>query len=85
MIMNFVKKSKFSFTLHLVLSLGLLASCMSGCSGLRLPAIDPSGERFFLPSGNYTTLNTPEECGGCGIFPEPAFSKPANPPRCDAP
>lgn len=83
--MNFVKKSKFSFTLHLVLSLGLLASCMSGCSGLRLPAIDPSGERFFLPSGNYTTLNTPEECGGCGIFPEPAFSKPANPPRCDAP
>lgn len=28
-----------------------------GCSTLRLPAIDPSGERIFLPAPGYTTLN----------------------------
>lgn len=28
----------------------------SGCANLRLPAIDPSGGRLFLPNPNYTTL-----------------------------
>ena len=28
----------------------------AGCANLRLPAIDPSGQRFFLPSPNYTTV-----------------------------
>ena len=34
-----------------------------GCAQLRVPAIDPSGTRVFLPCGNGTTLLTP--FGGC--------------------
>lgn len=85
MIMNSAKHSRFNFALALVLGLGLLGSMLTGCSGVRLPAIDPSGERFFLPSGSYTTLNTPDDCGSCGLLPEPAFTRPPVPPRCDSP
>jgi hypothetical protein len=60
MIMNSAKHSKFNFALALALGMGLLGNMLTGCSGVRLPAIDPSGERFFLPSGSYTTLNTPD-------------------------
>ncbi|MFM2094389.1 MAG: hypothetical protein RIS70_1513 [Planctomycetota bacterium] len=47
---------------------------LTGCTQVRLPAIDPSGSRLFLPSPASTTL---ESC-----LPKPAFKVPPNPPAC---
>ncbi len=33
-----------------------VAAVLAGCTPLKLPKIDPSGERIFLPHGNYTEL-----------------------------
>lgn len=42
------------------ISIAMLAATLllvaGGCANLRLPAIDPSGQRFFLPNPNYTTF-----------------------------
>lgn len=55
-----------------------------GCSQVRLPAIDPSGERIFLPAGNSTTLAPlPGSAGAPPFGPRPAFQLPENPPPCD--
>ncbi|MEZ6136796.1 MAG: hypothetical protein R3C53_18020 [Pirellulaceae bacterium] len=57
----------------------------SGCSRLRLPAIDPTGSRIFLPLPNTTTLNVPqlhERNGQPGILPNSAFPTPPAPPAC---
>jgi len=54
-----------------------------GCSTLQLPAIDPSGERIFLPGPSYTTFTS---CGdqlpAFSCFPEPAWSEPPPVPAC---
>jgi uncharacterized repeat protein (TIGR01451 family) len=56
---------------------------LAGCADLRVPAIDQSGERFFLPPPAYTTLVTPEFCPPqLPCFPEPAFTTPPPPPPC---
>jgi uncharacterized repeat protein (TIGR01451 family) len=48
-----------------------------GCTSLRLPALDPSGERIFLPAPAYTTLNTPfGGPGNYGVPPPPLFERP---------
>ncbi|MFO0820286.1 MAG: hypothetical protein U1A77_20225 [Pirellulales bacterium] len=46
-----------------------------GCQSIRLPAIDPSGERIF----SRTTTTTLESC-----TPKPAFVAPPKPPPCAA-
>lgn len=62
------------------LMLGLVLLCcgtiVPGCARLRLPAIDPSGERIFLPAPVSTTI---ESC-----LPKPAFSAPPEPQPCPA-
>lgn len=69
------------FSIRLLL-MALLASALgAGCARLRLPAIDPSGQRIFLPSPNYTTLGTGDKpIGSC--LPKPAFQAPPKPPAC---
>lgn len=66
-----------------------LAVCAAGvgCQALRIPAIDPSGRRLFLPPPNYTTLAGPSPATQqFGILPTPAWSAPPLPPPClDAP
>lgn len=47
----------------------LLASCLmfvAGCAQIRLPAIDPTGNRIFLPAPNSTQLLTPGSVTGAG-------------------
>lgn len=51
----------------------LLLCAALGCSQLRLPAIDPSGQRIF--SGNSTTLAGPD----CPLFTRPAAATTAPP------
>ena len=69
---------------QLALSLVMLTLC--GCSQIRLPAIDPSGERIFLPSPASTTWVAPEPWSGwnpvSSWFPKPVFSGPGTPPPC---
>ncbi|HAN97487.1 MAG TPA: hypothetical protein DCQ98_08680 [Planctomycetaceae bacterium] len=61
----------------------LLVCGLAGCGNLRLPAIDPSGERFLLPAPAYTTLAEAEADRSSGVFPQPAFTQPPVPPPCD--
>ncbi|MCA9212608.1 MAG: hypothetical protein KDB27_06070 [Planctomycetales bacterium] len=77
-------------------TLGMLAIFMvvsgSGCARWRLPAIDPSGERIFLPSPNYTTINTDDgyargiparsPIGRALGAPGPVFPGAETPPEC---
>lgn len=51
----------------------------AGCTPLKLPKIDPSGERIFLPHGNYTELTPPQ---ACPCIPSPAFTAPPPVPPC---
>ena len=47
----------------------LLSSCLSlaaGCAQIRLPAIDPTGNRIFLPAGNSTQLLLPGSVSSSG-------------------
>ena len=72
--------------------LWLTCVCMlaSGCASIRLPAIDPSGERILLPAPNYTTLNrnhssdyvrpARELCPEGPVFKQPASSDCVLPP-----
>ncbi len=64
-----------------VAGLGLLLALV-GCSQVRLPRIDPSGERLFLPAGNYTTVVPPNEVV---CVPEPAYPAPPAIPDCNQP
>jgi uncharacterized repeat protein (TIGR01451 family) len=50
---------------------------LASCQGLRLPAIDPTGQRIFAP-GQTTTIDTGPRCA---MF-QPAFTTPATPPPC---
>lgn len=62
------------------LLLGVAAALLgSGCAPLRLPRIDPSGQRIFLPHGNYTELVPPQ---AVPCTPTPAFTAPPPVPPC---
>lgn len=69
-------------TTRLFLSVLLLAAAGTGCARFRLPAIDPSGERIFLPAPNYTTLGTGDNLPGGSCLPRPAFQAPSKPSAC---
>ncbi|TVS13601.1 MAG: hypothetical protein EA424_21310 [Planctomycetaceae bacterium] len=60
----------------------LTAVLGAGCAQFRLPAIDPTGERLFLPADRYTTLVTPSLIPG---IPEPAYQDPPPVPPCATP
>jgi uncharacterized repeat protein (TIGR01451 family) len=55
------------------------AALFAGCAQLKLPKIDPTGERIFLPHGNYTELVPPQ---AVPCVPEPAFTAPPPVPPC---
>jgi uncharacterized repeat protein (TIGR01451 family) len=56
---------------------------LSGCASFSLPAIDPSGERIFLPSPSYTTLVSPyDSAARFPCLPQPAFTEPPPIPPC---
>ncbi len=61
--------------LAILLTLAQSAVC---CPGLRLPRIDPTGQRFFLPAPNYTTVSP------FGTRP-PLWQSPPPPPLCGTP
>ncbi len=73
-------KSKFRLLLATATLMGL---ALSGCSSIRVPAIDPTGERIFAPGHTYTTLESP-----CQAFqltsclPRPAYGEPSPVPAC---
>lgn len=71
---------------RVVLSVALLTLGAIGCGNVRLPAIDPSGDRFFLPAPSYTTLDGFDSsyATGSGFGPTPAFTAPPVPPPCDS-
>ena len=62
----------------------ILVACapIAGCGQLRLPAIDPSGNRIFLPPPNSTRLAGASRNGG--LLPSPVFSTPDAPPPCES-
>ena len=68
------------------LALGLVMLTLCGCSRIRLPAIDPSGERIFLPAPASTTWVAPEPWAGWNPaspwLPKAVFSGPADPLPC---
>ncbi|WP_197454177.1 COG1361 family protein [Stieleria varia] len=78
----------------------LAAFASTGCSRLRLPAVDSTGQRIFAPLPTTTSLALP--CSQCKLFgclgcngdplnlcplspPEPAFTTPIEPPPCLTP
>jgi uncharacterized repeat protein (TIGR01451 family) len=64
----------------------LCALSLGGCAQLRLPAIDPSGERIFLPAPNSTTVVPPADVlPRLPGLPQPAFTTPPTPPPCPQP
>lgn len=56
---------------------------LTGCHSWRVPAIDPSGQRIFLPAPASTAV-TPHEFPLCKLpdAPKPAFTTPPTPPPC---
>ena len=54
-----------------VISIVILLLLQSGCAQLRLPAIDPSGNRIFLPGSTGTQLLTPRSATGRGCCLNP--------------
>jgi uncharacterized repeat protein (TIGR01451 family) len=61
------------------------SAILTGCSHLQLPAIDPYGNRIFLPLPNTTQLDLPHlhsHAGQPGLIPDPAFVAPPTPPPC---
>jgi uncharacterized repeat protein (TIGR01451 family) len=74
---------------HAVLRYSLLVSLCTlflGCGTMRLPAIDPTGERFFLPDPSYTTIVSPyDSTSRFSCLPEPAFTEPPPIPPCTGP
>ncbi len=74
----------YRFRWTLLVAVGVLAA-LSGCQRLRLPAIDPTGSRIFLPPPNTTEFAVPpltSRDGEPGFLPAPAFATPATPPPC---
>ncbi len=65
----------------MVVAIAMLQLCATGCGRLRVPAIDPSGDSFFLPHGTYTTVTPPQ----APPVLQPAYPKAGRIPRCDQP
>ncbi len=63
------------------------ALAMAGCQQLRIPAIDPTGERIFSTT-DPMRLACPDQsrcrAPGC-LFPKPAWETPVTPPPCPEP
>ena len=55
------------------------AAVWAGCTPLKLPRIDPTGQRIFLPPDNYTEFVAPQAIPG---VPSPAFTAPPPVPPC---
>lgn len=72
--------SRVSTPTTCLLAVAVVWAVSAGCQSIRLPAIDPTGQRVFLPPPASTTLVHPElpECR----LPTPAFTAPAEPPPC---
>ncbi len=64
---------------RLPLLLVALSALQAGCAPLRLPKIDPTGQRLFLPHGNYTEVIPPQVVP---CTPTPAFTAPPPAPPC---
>ncbi len=70
--------------------LALIALTLGGCESLRVPAIDPTGERIFLPNQSTTVSGVSDSrCldlsdNSC-LFPKPAWKQPPAPPACPQP
>ena len=61
---------------------------LMGCQQpLQLPAIDPTGQRIFLPAPAATTLANPadSQSRGLGFIPKPAWQEATTPPPCPEP
>ncbi|MEZ6117252.1 MAG: hypothetical protein R3C28_11845 [Pirellulaceae bacterium] len=59
-----------------------------GCAQCKLPAIDPTGQRFLLPWPNSTNVSVCEEghsWADCFKPQKPLFASPKTPPPCDNP
>lgn len=67
-----------------MLAVALCAMAVCGCAPLRLPAIDPTGQRIFLPPPYSTTLVAPAT-PALPPPPQPAFEAPPQPPPCPFP
>ncbi len=52
----------------MLVAMALILAVFSGCSRLRLPAIDPTGSRLFAPLPTTTTLALPGSAGEGGLF-----------------
>ncbi len=76
-----VKTQVSRLVLLALTSFGLLSGLI-GCNQLRLPRIDPSGERLFLPAPNYTSVVPPSEVV---CIPEPAYPAAPAIPQCNEP
>ena len=71
----------------IAISLWIIAVALPGCARLRLPAIDPTGERIFLPRPNGTSILTPRSAniadpGRPPASIQPAFTRAPNPASC---
>ena len=71
----------------IAISLWIVAIALPGCCRLNLPAIDPTGQRIFLPRPNGTSLLTPRSANIAGPnLPAapvvPAFTRAPDPASC---
>ena len=71
-------RSRQSLYSPLLLAAAAALLC-AGCAPLRVPRIDPTGERIFLPHGNYTELVAPQ---AIPCTPTPVFTAPPPIPPC---
>lgn len=75
----------------MALAILLMTAVLPGCQRLRIPQIDPTGNRIFLPAPNTTAILTPGLVANEGSAPrsnlpiEPAFSQAPDPSSCCAP
>ena len=67
-----MNRSSQSFCLPLLLP-AVAAALLAGCTPLKLPKIDPTGQRIFMPHGNYTEFVPPQ---AVPCVPAPAFTAP---------
>ncbi len=68
-----------SLTLQTLRLIVISFICVCGCAQLRLPRIDPTGQRLFLPGSEPATIVTPKLPFGRS---EAAYQAPPIPPPC---
>ncbi|MEM9412767.1 MAG: hypothetical protein AAGA30_16770, partial [Planctomycetota bacterium] len=85
-----IHPSKYIYNLSRFASLMLLLIVVPACSPLRIPQIDPTGNRIFLPAPNTTTILTPNLVANANretpnpnrFSIEPRFNRAPNPQSC---